>query len=248
MSNSNNIITAFELHDATAIENYFKTQGNPNEMRKSEPLFNRLADMYSRSAKFKECVRIFIAYGLQFDDAPLLAVLADDADKLETLIKADPNIIHRTYNHFKCTFTPLRGGTLLHYAAEYRHLACATVLLNNGADINARAGLDKNGFGGHTPIFHLVNSLGGHELVLLHLFLQHQPDLDITVKALVWGEGYEWETFIPAVNPLSYAMMGLLPQMHRDPITVAKVVSLLMKQAYGMDYQPPNVPNAYLTN
>ncbi|PTQ94116.1 ankyrin repeat protein [Mucilaginibacter yixingensis] len=248
MGDHSNIITAFERHDTVAIENYFKIQGNPNEMRKGEPLFNRLVDMYSRSPKFKECVRIFINYGLQFDDAPLLAVLANDADKLEALIKADPEIVHRTYNRFKCTFTPLNGGTLLHFSAEYRHLDCATVLLNGGADINARASLNENGFGGHTPIFHLVNSLGGHELELLHLFLKHVPDLSITVKGLIWGKGYEWETFIPAVNPLSYTMMGLLPQMHRDPITTAKVVSALIKQAYGIDYQPPNVPNAYLNN
>jgi hypothetical protein len=34
--------------------------------------------------------------------------------------------------------------------------------------------------------------------------------------------------------------------MHRAPLTVAKVVSLLMRHAYGIDYTPPNVPNKYL--
>jgi hypothetical protein len=66
------------------------------------------------------------------------------------------------------------------------------------------------------------------------------------VKGLIWGNGYQWETFIPAVNPISYSMMGLLPQMHRDEITTAKTVQLLIKAAYGIDYTPTNIPNKYL--
>jgi hypothetical protein len=70
--------------------------------------------------------------------------------------------------------------------------------------------------------------------------------LSYTVRGIIWGKGYEWETFIPAVNPVSYAMMGLLPMMHRRQETVAEVASLLIKYAYGIDYNPLNVPNAYL--
>ena len=81
---------------------------------------------------------------------------------------------------------------------------------------------------------------------MLAFLLENSADLSITVKGLIWGRGYEWETFIPAVNPISYAMMGLLPQMHRNPETVAGVISSLLKHAYGLDYVLPNVPNAYL--
>jgi hypothetical protein len=81
---------------------------------------------------------------------------------------------------------------------------------------------------------------------MLHFLLENKADLTHTVKGLIWGKGYEWETFIPAVNPISYAMMGLLPQMHRKEKTITEVVSLLMKRAYGIDYTPANVPNAYL--
>jgi len=81
---------------------------------------------------------------------------------------------------------------------------------------------------------------------MLHFLLDNAADLAITVKGLIWGKGYEWETFIPAVNPVSYAMMGLLPMMHRKQVTVAETVSLLIKHAYGIDYTPGNVPNAYL--
>jgi hypothetical protein len=81
---------------------------------------------------------------------------------------------------------------------------------------------------------------------MLDHLLSESIDLQITVNGLIWGKGYEWETLIPAVNPISYAMMGLLPQMHGNEITISKVVSLLLKAAYGIEYIPSNVPNKYL--
>lgn len=81
---------------------------------------------------------------------------------------------------------------------------------------------------------------------MLNYLLSQSADLQITVAGLTWGIGYEWETLIPAVNPISYAMMGVIPQMHRNEAVIAKVVSLLLKAAYGIEYSPENVPCAYL--
>jgi hypothetical protein len=81
---------------------------------------------------------------------------------------------------------------------------------------------------------------------MLHYLLSKSADLKITVAGLIWGKSYPWETFIPAVNPISYAMIGLLPQMHRKESTIANVVSILLKAAYGIEYTPQNIPNAYL--
>ena len=81
---------------------------------------------------------------------------------------------------------------------------------------------------------------------MLDFLLSRSADLNVTVKGLVWGLGYPWETFIPAVNPISYAMMGLLPQMHRDEGVIANVVKKLMKAAFGIEYMTSNVPNQYL--
>ena len=78
-------------------------------------------------------------------------------------------------------------------------------------------------------------------------FLLSKPaDILTTVKGFIWGKGYPWETFIPSVNPISYAMMGLLPQMHRSESTISTVVSQLLNNAYGLDYILPNIPNKYL--
>jgi hypothetical protein len=81
---------------------------------------------------------------------------------------------------------------------------------------------------------------------MLNFLLEKSADLHYTVPGLIWGKGYEWETLIPSVNPVSYAMMGLLPQMHRKEIEISKIVSMLLKAAYGIDYTSSNVPNKYL--
>lgn len=235
-----------EVHSVEGIRRYFDQGGNPNEVHDGIPLFTTMVEMYFRSPRFKDCVQVFIDRGIEFEDQALLVVLTDNDEWLEKLLKADRSIINRTYSQFNNTFTPLAGGTLMHFCAEYNCVACAEVLLQYGADINAKAGLDGHGFGGHTPIFHTVNQLLNNSKQMMHWLLENGADLDITVKGLIWGKGYEWETFIPSVNPISYAMMGLLPQMHRKDATVAETVSLLIKHAYGIDYTPGNVPNAYL--
>lgn len=140
----------------------------------------------------------------------------------------------------------MHEASLLHICAEFNHLSCAEVLVNHGAGINAKAGVDENGFGGQTPIFHTVNQNSNNSSDMLNYLLSKSADLEITVKGLIWGKGYEWETLIPSVNPVSYAMMGLLPQMHRNEITISNVVTMLLKNAYGIDYSPQNIPCAYL--
>jgi hypothetical protein len=81
---------------------------------------------------------------------------------------------------------------------------------------------------------------------MLNYLLEESADLHITLTGLIWGKSYEWETLIPSVNPISYAMMGNLPQMHRDEVTISNIVTTLLKHAYGIDYTPTNVPCAYL--
>lgn len=203
--------------------------------------------MYTRSSKFKNCVRAFVDYGLDFSDKVLLSVLLDDAPSLENYLQNDPGLVSKKYS-FDCAYTPLYEASLLHVCAEYNHLSCAKTLVKYGADVNDKAGIDEYGFGGQTPVFHTVNQNQNNSREMLHFLLSESVDLQITIKGIIWGKGYEWETLIPAVNPISYAMMGLLPQMHRDEVTISKVVTTLLKHKYGIDYRPQNVPCAYLKN
>lgn len=247
MHNLQKIITAFELHSTETIKECFENGVNPNEIVNGQPLVYELINMYTRGPKFKQCVKLFVDYDLQFDDQALLAVLLDDAAMLDSLLTGNKDLLNKTYS-LQCTFTPLYEAMLLHICAEYNHVSCAQVLVKHGADINAKAGVDENGFGGHTPIFHTVNQDANKSMDVLKFLLSKNADLDITVKGLIWGKGYEWETFIPAVNPLSYAMMGLLRQFQRTEQQIYEVVSLLFKSRYGVDYFPVNIPNKYLNS
>ncbi|MCR8560756.1 ankyrin repeat domain-containing protein [Mucilaginibacter sp. BJC16-A38] len=241
------ILYDIEVHSVEGIKRYFADGGSPNEiMDDGAPLFTTMVEMYTRTPRFKDCVMAFIDAGLEFEDKALLAVFVDDAGTLERLIADDQGIRSKTYSQYNNTYTPLTGGTLLHFCAEYNSVDCARVLVKHGADVNAKAAFDSYGFGGHTPIFHTVNQNGNNSVDMLRFLLENAADLLITVKGLIWGKGYEWETFFPAVNPISYAMMGSLPQVHRKEQTVMEVVSLLIGHAYGIDYTPGNVPNKYL--
>jgi ankyrin repeat protein len=239
------IIGEIEVHSVEGIKECFANGINPNDLYNNKPLIDELTSEYLRSPRFKDCVNAFIENGLNFDDKILLSVLSDDAKTLDKQLKADPEAVNRKFS-LTCAFTPLYEVTLLHICAEYNHISCAEILTRHGADINARAGIDEYGFGGQTPIFHTVNQIQNASFDMLAYLLAGHADLQITVPGLIWGKGYDWETLIPSVNPISYAKVGLLPQMHRNEQTISLVISLLLKSAYGIDYTESNIPNKYL--
>ncbi|MGL6268569.1 MAG: ankyrin repeat domain-containing protein [Chitinophagaceae bacterium] len=243
----NKILISFELHSVEDIRDCFENGINPNDIYNDKPLVYSLINMYTRGPSFKECMKVFVRYGLTFEDAILLAVLLDDAKLLEESLLKDKSALLNRYS-LDCTFTPLTKVTLLHICAEYNHLECAKMLVKYGADINAPAGLDENGFGGHTPVFHTVNQDSNKSIDMLKYLITQNADLELTVKGLIWGKGYEWETFIPAVNPISYAMMGLLRQFQRTEEQIYAIVYLLIKDRYGIEYHAANIPNKYLSH
>jgi hypothetical protein len=239
------LVGDIETHDVEGIRECFENGIDPNDMYNGEPLIYELTSEYLRSANFRRCVQVFVDFGLKFSNRALLAVLLDDAATLNNLIQQDTTIISRTIS-LRSAFTPLYHASLLHVCAEFNHMDCARVLVEHGADLNVNAGVDEHGFGGQTPIFHTVNQILNNSIDMLHFLLSKNADLMITVAGLVWGKGYPWETFIPSVNPISYTMMGLLPQFHRKEKTISEIVTLLMRHAYGIGYTPQNIPNAYL--
>jgi len=239
------LIGNIETHSVAGIKECFAHGISPNDHYNGQPLIFELTSEYLRGPKFKDCVRTFVDHGLDFDDKLLLSVLLDDASTLSTWLKKNPELVRKKYS-LRCAFTPLHECTLLHICAEFDHLSSAKILFEYGADVNSRAGMDEHGFGGQTPIFHTVNQILHQSSDMLHFLLEKGADLKYTVTGLIWGRGYEWETLIPSVNPISYAMMGLLPQMHRSEKVISSVVSLLIKAAFGIDYQSPNIPNKYL--
>lgn len=239
------LIIDIELHSVEGIRACFENGVSPNQRYNDKPLFEELTSQYTRTPRFRDCVQAFVDYGLEYGNNPLLAVLLDDAALLEQLIAEDPGLVARQHR-LTCAFTPLEGVTLLHVCAEFNHLACARVLVAHGADVNAPAQTDRYGFGGHTPVFHTVNQHGNFSMDMLTFLVSQSATPDYPVRGLIWGKGYPWETFVPAVNPISYAMMGLLRQFQRTESDVYEVVKMLLKAAWGIDYQPENIPNRYL--
>jgi hypothetical protein len=239
------LIGDIEVHSVEGIRECFENGVNPNDNFRNEPLIFELISGYARTDRFKDCVKAFVDYGLQFDDKILLSVLLDDAPSLTAHLNIDAELVKKKYT-IRCAYTPLHEATLLHICAEFNHLSCARVLVKYGADINAKAGVDEYGFGGQTPVFHTVNQNADNSIDMLKYLLSKSVNLTPTITGIIWGKGYDWETLIPSINPISYAMMGLLPQMHRNEITISRVVSMLLKAAYNIDYVPKNVPCAYL--
>ena len=241
------IIGDIEIHSVQGIKECFENGVNPNDYLNDEPLIYELTSEYTRSPEFKNCVNAFVEHGVNFEDKALLAVLLDDASLLTAALNSNPKALLKTYT-LRCAYTPFYQVSLLHICAEFNHVSCAEVLVNNGTDINIKAGTDEFGFGGQTPVFHTVNQNSNRSIDMLNFLLSKSADLKYTVAGFIWGKGYPWETLIPAVNPVSYAMMGLLPQMHRNERTISIIVSTLLRAAYGIDYTPSNIPNKYLNS
>jgi ankyrin repeat protein len=98
----------------------------------------------------------------------------------------------------------LQGGTLLHVAAEYGNVAAVALLLERGADVNARATIDEAGIGGQTAIFHAVTQFGDDGWPVTQLLVKRGADLRLRVNL---PGGYERPGEIVECTPLGYALL-----------------------------------------
>jgi hypothetical protein len=245
MSVTDDLVGWFELHDPDQIAAALKAGASPTAAINGKRPVDLLIEMYTRSAKFTQCLRVMLDAGASVGDPLLEAVLLDDASSLGVLISGDPQVIHRQYS-MDCAYTSLRGVSPLHVCAEYNSIECARALLDAGVDVNVRADVDENGFGGQTPLFHTVNSNQNHCRPAMELLVDAGADLDVRLKGLVWGGGFEWETVVFDTSPISYAQCGLYAQFHRRERDVYSNISHLYERRYGSPPPVRNVPNRYL--
>lgn len=239
------ILVAFEVHSVDRIRAALDAGLDPRSTIRGKPLVGWLTEMYSRSDDFPACLRLLLDRGAVLDDPVVAPVLLDDADELAAMLRADPSLLdHRTT--LVSAFTPLVGASLLHVAAEYGNTRAARVLIEMEADVNAKAAVDDYGLNGHTPIFHTVNSSHNRAAPVLKMLLDAGAASDRAVRGITWGKGFEWETTLFDVTPISYAQFGLLPQVHRAELDIYDNVRLLVEAA-GRPVPPlDNVPNRYL--
>src|SRR5688572_1560785 len=107
------LIGDIELHSVEGIRTCFQNGIDPNAFFRNEPLINELISEYTRSPRFKGCVKVFADFGLEMDDQPLLFTLLDDAQRLEAELKSNPTLIDERYT-LRSAYTPLYEVTLLH--------------------------------------------------------------------------------------------------------------------------------------
>jgi hypothetical protein len=106
--------------------------------------------------------------------------------------------------------TPVFGSTLLHLAIEYDDIDVARWLVQRGADANAKAAVDADGFGGHTPLFHAVVTLAAPDDSKARLLLERgaTPNARATIRKQLRDMGDpEKETMreFHDVTPIGYA-------------------------------------------
>lgn len=241
----NDILVAIELHSVDRIRTALDDGMDAKTTIQGKPLVTWLTEMYSRGDNFVLCLRLLVERGAMLDDPLVAPVLLNDADALEAAIRANPALLqHRT--SMVSTFTPLVGASLLHVAAEYGNADAARVLIDMGADVNAVAATDDYGLNGHTPLFHTVNSNDNRSAPIMKMLLAAGARSDVAVKGITWGRGFEWETTLFDVTPISYAQFGLLPQVHRRERDIYDNVKLLLEAAGRTPPPLENVPNRYL--
>jgi ankyrin repeat protein len=236
---------ACELHSADRLRAALAAGLDARRPIDGKAAITWLTEMYTRSDRFTDCLRVLLEHGAVPDDPSLAPVLLNDAAALAAAALADPHAIRRRVA-MTCAFTPLAGVSWLHVAAEFGHLEAVRALIALGADVNDRADLDADGLGGHTPLFHAVNSHAHRSAPVMHALLAAGADPQARVAGLTWGRGFEWETTFFDLTPIAYAQLGLLPQMHRDARDVDAAVRALLSAAGRAVPAMPNVPNRYL--
>jgi hypothetical protein len=132
---------------------------------------------YARNPAGKHKVlELFVRHGVPLPDTPPLAVHRGRIDLLEAHLRRDPRLFSRTFAHeeifppeLRCDGdhslalhgTPLDGAGLLHMCVEYDEIEIGRWMIERGADVNLRARVDADGFGGHTPLFNCLVACGG---------------------------------------------------------------------------------------
>jgi hypothetical protein len=178
-----------------------------------------------------EILEMYVRHGLELPDTPTMALHRGRIDLLEEHLHRDPGLLSRTFSHeeiyppelgchdeiLATHGTPLAGATLLHMCVDYDEMEIAKWLLEQGMNVDARAAVDRDGFGGHTALFATVvsqpnfwmnyNNRGPYVAPFTQLLLDHGADPNARAslrKQLHPGYGADWMHEYRDVTPLSW--------------------------------------------
>lgn len=198
---------------------------------KGDPLapLGLVLETYSRNPKGKHAIlKRFQARGYRWEDTPMMAFHCGDLDRLKTHLQDDPQLIHRRFSYREiyptglgCKDdmisglhgTPIDGSTLLHLAIDFDEREIFEWLLEQEADVNAAAIVDKEGFGGHTPLFNAIVSCAyvngrQRDAYMIRCLLDLGADTQVSVnlrKYLDWVDEPGWH-IAKNVTPLEWTI------------------------------------------
>ena len=184
----------------------------------------------SRKPEAKHAIlEMYVQHGLALPDTPPMALHRGRIDLLDEHLRRDPHLLRRTFRHeeiyppelgchdevLATHGTPLAGATLLHMCVDYDEMEIARWLLDRGMDVDARAAVDADGFGGHTALFATVvsqpnywtNRRGSQVAPFTRLLLDHGADPNARAslrKQLHPGYGEDTLHEYRDVTPLSW--------------------------------------------
>ena len=245
MSLESDFLAAFETHAPDAIRAALARGASATALINGKTPIETLVEGYLRSPRFAECLRVLIDAGASTGDSLLEALLLDDEAALLELVRCDRRIVESGLS-IRCAFTTCAGVTPLHICAEFNSVRCGRVLLAAGADVNAPADRDADGFGGQTPVFHAVNSIVNFCRPMMELLVEAGADLDVRLRGVVWGPDADWETLVLDVTPISYAQCGMYSQFHRREEDISSNLAYLFERRHRKPLRQRNVPNRYL--
>ncbi|HWY46732.1 MAG TPA: ankyrin repeat domain-containing protein [Bryobacteraceae bacterium] len=169
-----------------------------------------LIGTYVRSSELGRCLDLLInAGGISRYNLPgVLDTIQDRVERLAEQLDSNPGLVSERFPGLDCGSTGarrllLQGATLLHVAAEYGSTAAAQLLIDRGAEVNARAAVDAAGVGGQTPIFHAVTQFEDRGLAMAQLLLDHGAQLSVRVNL---PGHYERLDEVVECTPLGYAL------------------------------------------
>ena len=178
---------------------------------------------YARKPAAKRAIlQRFAQRGYALPATPTMALHRGDISALERHLRRHPRLLERTFTlreiyppELGCNdgdragmhWTPIGGTTLLHIAIDFREWEIFQWLLSHGADVNVRAAVDAQGFGGHTPLFNAAVNGPWPDSGFVASLLQRGADRNIRVnlrKFVDWCEQPQWHE-ARAVTPLEWA-------------------------------------------
>lgn len=207
------IFAACEEVDPVAIAWLLQHGANPNagspDGRFADTALDYVIGSYVRSPALGQCIDILLKAGgtTQYDPV-VVDLLLGGTGRIADRLNGDAALVTRRLPDLDFGTTggrmlTLAGATLLHVASEYGRVDAAQLLLDRGADVNARASVDADGVGGQSPIFHAATQFENRGLPTLKLLLDNGADL--SVRARVPGH-YERPGEVIECTPLGYAI------------------------------------------